>query len=184
MTPICKKSEFMLCQVCLQGDKLTTLKMLVFWMEFGSIRAWKYCLWVFSVIMYLSQLKHWDLPLISFSKHISKDKYALYHWSCEYHLFSLSGCFHTCLVWSERSEFSVWSNQNYRCETSPAWTKQPNLGPMKRGGLFLVWKHFSDGSNFEINYRKFWQAVVRTGKKKNSATKENEPREHERRGGD
>lgn len=45
------------------------------------------------------------VPLDSFSKHISKDKRALYHWSCEYHLFSLSGPFHSHLVWSGRSDF-------------------------------------------------------------------------------
>ncbi len=39
MMPICEKSEFMLCQVCLQDDKQTTFKMLVFWKKFGSIRA-------------------------------------------------------------------------------------------------------------------------------------------------
>ncbi len=39
MMPICKRSEFMLCQVCPQDHKQTTFKMLVFWMEFGSFRA-------------------------------------------------------------------------------------------------------------------------------------------------
>ncbi len=39
----CKKSEFTLCQVCPQDDTQTTFKMLVFWMEFRSIRAC--CLW-------------------------------------------------------------------------------------------------------------------------------------------
>lgn len=30
------QDDFMLCQVCLQGDKQTSLKTVVFWMEFGS----------------------------------------------------------------------------------------------------------------------------------------------------
>ena len=37
--PICKKSEFILCQVCRLDDTQTAFKVLVFWMEFGSIRA-------------------------------------------------------------------------------------------------------------------------------------------------
>ncbi len=34
-----KKSDFMLCHVCQQDDNQTTFKMLVFQMDFGSIRA-------------------------------------------------------------------------------------------------------------------------------------------------
>ncbi len=37
--PICKKSEFMLCQVCQQEDKQTTFKMLCLAIEFKYQQA-------------------------------------------------------------------------------------------------------------------------------------------------
>ncbi len=91
------------------------------------------------------------------------------------------GSFRTYLV----SDFSVWFTPKLQVWDLPRITvqiKQLNLGPTKRGGLspdqtepwfglFLVWKHFLDGSDFRNVYRKFWQAIVRTGKRKNSATK-------------
>lgn len=44
-----------------------------------------------------------------------------------------SGSFHSFVIWSELSDFSVWPEQ--KPSPDQAQTKQLNLGPTKRGGL-------------------------------------------------
>ena len=82
-----------------------------------------------------------------------------------------------CLV--QTLGFSLWPKQKI---TGVKPTKQLNLGPIKRGGLswdqteawfdwLQVRKHFFlDSSNFQANYRKLWQAILKNQKKDKQGT--------------
>ena len=79
--------------------------------------------------------------------------------------------FNIYLIWSRFSDFSVWCRPKLQVWNLP-WTKKDGLIPDQTEpfSLFLVWKHFLDGSDFQTNHRKLWQDIIRGRKKENWGT--------------